>query len=89
MPRHRIITPEPGYTGPAAGLHFTAGVCEVEVPDDPADPYARAVKWMRTAGYRVEDLPAEPAPQPELADADEPPTPEPPSPPARPARRRR
>ena len=68
MPRYRITAPVPGYTGNAAGVIFAAGVAEVEVPDDPADPYARAVAYMRHAGYRVEELlpdpPAPPAAKP-------------------------
>ncbi|MFJ6935695.1 hypothetical protein [Streptomyces sp. NPDC101132] len=52
--QYRISAPVTDFTGVSAGVNFTAGVAEIDVPDDAQHPYARALAYFRQAGYHVE-----------------------------------
>lgn len=52
----RITTPVPGFTGMSAGVNFTEGAAEVDVPADAHHPIARAVAYFTAQGYGVEQL---------------------------------
>lgn len=55
--KFRITTPVAGFTGVSAGVNFTKGIAEVDVPvDDRQDPLTRALTYFQSQGYGVEEL---------------------------------
>ena len=60
--QYRITTPATGYTGVSAGVNFTDGTAEVDVPEDAEHPHARALAYFRSQGYGVEEIAPEPEP---------------------------
>lgn len=80
MAKFRITTPVVGFTGISAGVNFTNGVAELDIPEDrPEDQLrynARSLAYFRSQGYGVEEL-DEQAPDPEPSsepnDSDKPP----------------
>ncbi|MFD3929692.1 hypothetical protein [Streptomyces sp. NPDC058614] len=78
--QYRISTPVLGFTGISAGVNFTNGVAELDVPEDNAGDElrynARALAYFRSQGYGVEEIDETPAPEPssEPDDSDKPPT---------------
>ncbi|QTU45637.1 hypothetical protein F3K20_12860 [Streptomyces scabiei] len=65
MAKYRITTPVVGFTGVSAGVNFTNGVAELDVPEGrPEDQLrynARALAYFRSQGYGVEEIGPEPA----------------------------
>lgn len=58
--RYRVTTPVAGFTGISAGINFTNGVAEFDVPEgQPGDELrynARSLAYFRAQGYGVEEL---------------------------------
>lgn len=55
--RYRITTPVLGFTGVSAGVNFTDGAAEIDVPmDDTQHPLYRAASYFLSQGYGVEEL---------------------------------
>lgn len=58
--QYRITAPVVDFTGVSAGVNFTHGVAELDVPDDrPGDELrynARALAYFRAQGYGVEEI---------------------------------
>lgn len=80
MAKFRISTPVLGFTGVSAGVNFTNGVAELDVPEDRAEDKlrynARALAYFRSQGYGVEEIDEQaPAAEPPAApdDRDKPP----------------
>jgi hypothetical protein len=65
MAKYRVTTPVVGFTGVSAGVNFTNGVAELDVPEDrPEDQLrynARALAYFRSQGYGIEEIEPEPA----------------------------
>lgn len=60
--QYRISAPVIDFTGMSAGVNFTDGVAEIDVPDDAQHPHARALAYFRSQGYGVEEIePEKPA----------------------------
>ncbi|MFJ7070180.1 hypothetical protein [Streptomyces sp. NPDC101115] len=54
--QYLITTPAAGFTGVSAGVNFTNGAAEVDVPDDDQHPLARALAYFRSQGYGIEEI---------------------------------
>ncbi|MBT2449475.1 hypothetical protein J7F03_20760 [Streptomyces sp. ISL-43] len=60
--QYRITAPVIDFTGVSAGVNFTGGTADIDVPDDVQHPYARALAYFRSQGYGVDEVePEKPA----------------------------
>ncbi|ULR50589.1 hypothetical protein [Streptomyces deccanensis] len=57
MARYRITTIVADFTGASAGVEFTNGVAEIDVPEhDVQHPMTRTLAYFRAQGYGVEPI---------------------------------